>query len=248
MTKNKIDLRDLYADLQTELASRLGTARRNLRHPGAKGEVTEQEWRDLLRRYLPQRYAIAKGFVVDSESGISDEIDVIVHDRFYSPLIFHHARTCYVPAESVYAVIEVKPELSKATIDYAGAKAASVRRLHRTSVRIQHAGGAFDPSAPSPILAALVATTSSWTPPMGDSLRSALSDLSAESRLDLGCAASGGAFHMLGEGGVETVGDEQALVYLLLKLLHGLQQRGTATAMDYGAYARVLVAAESGEA
>ncbi len=123
----------------------------------------------LVARGLPPASLLdLEAFVVDSRGGISDEIDLIVHDRHFSPLLFHHATTCYIPAEAVYAVLEVKPELSKTMVDYAGAKAASVRRLHRTSAGITHAGGEYPPNHRTlpRILAGILTTSSGWVDPV----------------------------------------------------------------------------------
>lgn len=237
MSQKTIELRLLFRDLQAELEGRLGTARRNLSHPGAKGSVTEGEWTSLLCAYLPKRYAVSKGFVVDVAGRISDEIDIIIHDRHFSPLLFHHAQTCYVPAESVYAVLEVKPELSLENIRYAGQKASSVRVLHRTSTQIAHAGGIYAPRNVHRILAGILTSTSSWRDPTA-SINSALQSLDAESRLDFGCAARDVAFRATYENGLSSEisrsGDE--LVFLLLNLLRSLQVIGSAPAIDYGAY------------
>ena len=249
----KINLRALFSDLQTELEQRLGTARRNLNHPGAKGEITEAEWRSLLSTYLPTRYSITKGFVVDSRGRISDEIDLIIHDRHFSPLFFHHASTCFVPAEAVYGVLEVKPELSLATVRYAGSKAASVRALTRTSANIVHIGGKHRPtSAPPPIFAGLLASKSGWGAASG-TLSSALASLAPERRLDLGCAAKDFGFRAKyqartkprksagGSGLTLDCSDaDTSLVFFVLELLGALQAMGSAPAIDYEAYAKSL--------
>jgi hypothetical protein len=98
------------------------------------------------------------------------KLDLVIYDRQYSPLLFNQDGALYVPAESVYAVLEVKPELDKGTVEYAGKKAASVRALKRTSVPVPHAGGVFEPRKLFEILAGIVALESSWKPPFGDSL------------------------------------------------------------------------------
>src|SRR5882672_2058572 len=110
----------------------LRVSRGATKHPGAKGEAFEREWRLLLRRYLPRRYRVSKGFVVDHRGQMSHEIDVIVFDRHFSPFILDHEGIRVIPAESVYAVMEVKPSLNASTFNYAGRKAASVRKLLRT--------------------------------------------------------------------------------------------------------------------
>ena len=239
----QISLRDLFRDVEEELDARLGTARRNLSHPGAKGEITESEWHSLLTAYLPRRYSISKGFVVDSCGGISDEIDLIIHDRHFSPLLFHHATTCYVPAEAVYAVLEVKPELSKPMVEYAGKKAASVRRLHRTSGAITHVAGRYDANTKTPprILAGIVTTSSTWSDP-GASLSGLLGKLQADRQIDIGCAAKRLGFRAQYSPSIsiETSSGDTSLVYFVLQLLGALQSMGSAPAIDFEAYARSL--------
>ena len=103
-------------------------------HPGTKGDASENAWLDLLSTYLPQRYQAAKAHVVDSRGTFSDQIDVVVYDRQYSPFIFRYEAQTIIPAESVYAVFEAKQTLNAEHVRYARAKVATVRQLHRTSL------------------------------------------------------------------------------------------------------------------
>ena len=67
-------------------------------------------------------------------------------------------------AESVYAVFEAKQELTADYIRYAGEKAASVRRLHRTSLSAETIDG---PSRAKPlhhILAGILTLSAGWKP------------------------------------------------------------------------------------
>ncbi len=52
-------------DLQSQMMTKLGTNRRQILHPTSKGDATEQNWREMLRSYLPQRYGVEKAFVID---------------------------------------------------------------------------------------------------------------------------------------------------------------------------------------
>jgi len=72
---------------------------------------------------------------------LSEQIDIIVYDRHFTPFIFKGESTVYIPAEGVYAVFEVKPELNKKTHDYAVEKLESVTRLKRTSAEFRHIMG-----------------------------------------------------------------------------------------------------------
>lgn len=239
-----IDLRELFLHLQKDLAGKLETRRSVIGHPTAVGTATEEGWREMLEEYLPKRYCVSKAFVIDSDGRKSHEIDLVIYDRQYSPFLFSQGGAVFIPAESVYAVFEVKQELSGETVRYAAEKAASVRALHRTSVAITHAGGNFPPRPPFPLLAGLLCLKSSWSPPFGEPLEEALTAHPEEARLDLVCALQDGAFEVAWtpEGGVrlDRSAPDTALIFFFLRLLNRLQGLGTVPAMDLGRYGRVL--------
>jgi uncharacterized protein DUF6602 len=105
------------------------------------GVASEPHWINLFNRYLPQRYRATSGFIVDADGQRSRQIDLVIYDHFYSPLLFHDVSEPYIPAESVYAVFEVKRILYRKWILDAGRKAASVRRLRRTSAPLVWTNG-----------------------------------------------------------------------------------------------------------
>jgi len=109
------------------------------------------------------------------------------------------------------------PHLDKSYLEYAGEKAASVRRLHRTSVAITHAGGSSKPREPFPVIAGIVAARSSWADGLGYAFRSNL-PAGEDERLDCGCAPEDGAFDDF-SGELEVVGADGTLIYFLFRLL-----------------------------
>ena len=119
-----------------DIQRRLQAVRETIGHNGTMGDGSENVWLELLRKYLPERYAVEKAFVVDSKDSMSQQIDVVIFDRQYTPFIFVIENQKVVPAESVYAVFEAKQAIDAGMIDYAQKKVASVRRLHRTSLPI----------------------------------------------------------------------------------------------------------------
>lgn len=106
-------------------------SRNVIEHSVAKGDEGERIWIDLLNRYLPERYCARRAFVIDSESNYSDQIDIVVHDTFYTPFVFCFGGYEIVPAESVYAVFEVKQTISRRHLQYASDKINTVRNLVR---------------------------------------------------------------------------------------------------------------------
>ena len=233
-------LTDILDGLQAQLEGNLRGSRLAVAHPGARGEASEEDWLRLLKNHLPRRYQADRAFVIDSNGATSEQIDIVIYDRQYSPLLYNQANQRYVPAESVYAVIEVKQDLSREHVHYAGGKAASVRRLHRTSASIPHAGGVYDPRLPPRIVSGLVTYQSSWSPPFGDAFRDAMSELSPEAQLDIGCSLVHGAFEATysAERAVDLsiAAGQRSLVQFLMRLLKQLQALATAPAIDYGAY------------
>lgn len=238
MVKDKISLEKLFSDLQTELFSKLEVDR-SIPHPTVKGEETELDWLGFLES-LPSRYQVNKGLVIDAKGNLSDQIDAIIYDRHYSPLILQRKSTLYIPAESVYAVFEIKPNLSKENIEYAGAKAKSVRVLKRTNVPVRQIDGSFRQRSLLPIISGILTSRSDWKLPQEKSLKSALSLLDTNSRLDLGIALKGASFYCSYINGskleLAISRPEQALIGFYINLLKQLQLLGNAPAIDFDAY------------
>jgi hypothetical protein len=105
----------LLASLHEDIQQKLAIVRSNMGHPGAKGDASEHVWIKMLDTYLPQRYKAENAFVVDSEGNFSDQIDVVIFDRQYSPFIFKYEGQTIIPAESVYAVFEAKQTADAST-------------------------------------------------------------------------------------------------------------------------------------
>lgn len=234
----------LLKGLHDLLANELGIARTVVAHSGTKGELSEARWIQMLQNHLPARYQVSKAFVIDSENQCSDQIDIVIHDRQYSPFVFKFDSALYVPAESVYAVFEVKQEMSGHEIKYASDKIASVRRLHRTSIPIPHAGGTYAAKPPQYIIGGLLCLRSSWTPPFGVPFQTASAELEDQGRLDIGCSAQNGVFEIeylpkeLPRIDVQT--HAAPLAYFLLRLIARLQCMATVPCLDVMAYARWL--------
>lgn len=234
-------LSKLLAGLHDDIQKQLGVARDNFGHPVAKGDASEGVWLELLQNYLPQRYQAEKAFVVDSKGKFSDQIDIVIFDRQYSPFIFKFKEQIIVPAESVYAVFEAKQSINAAQVKYARKKLASVRELYRTTLPIPHAGGTFPAKPLIPILGGIVTFESDWKTTMGDSLKKALGDGSNEDRLDVGCIATHGHF-WFSKGDARYEFDEVAkpATAFLFRLISELQFSGTVPMIDVQSYATWL--------
>ncbi|WP_291078207.1 DUF6602 domain-containing protein [Hyphomonas sp.] len=231
------NLKELLGDLHEDIQNKLHRARKNIGHPGEKGDASEDVWLELFQHYLPARYHAIKAHVVDSEGTFSDQIDVVIFDRQYSPFIHKFQNSTVIPAESVYAVFEAKQTMNAELVEYAQNKVASVRKLKRTSLPIPHAGGEYPAKPPFHILGGLLTFESDWSPPFGDSFTKAVT-AENDRLLDLGCVASHGFFHRhrkTGEYSIDT--DRKPATGFLFRLISQLQLAGTVPMIDVEAYA-----------
>lgn len=237
----KIDIKEIFLGLQQQMRAKLSLNREILTHPVAKGDASELEWIDMLSSYLPSRYKVDKAFIIDCEGNISEQIDIVIYDRHYSPFILRQNGTTYIPAESVYAVIEIKPTLNSANIDYASKKASSVRVLKRTSAQIVHAGGKVEkPKKPFDILAGILTIDGKCT----DVLRKQLSNLPENMHLQFGCSLDHVSFWFKRREKMqytfEKSTQKKALIFFFLNLIAELQKLGTAPAIELEEYIKTL--------
>lgn len=219
----------------------MNSARKTLAHPGTKGDASEQVWLELLQTYLPKRYQVESAHVVDSEGNFSDQMDVVVFDRQYSPFIFNFKAAKIVPAESVYAVFEAKQTMDAGLLKYAKSKIASVRQLKCTSLPIPYADGEYPAKPPIHILGGMLSLESEWKPALGESLIRNLHDPTGKNHLDLGCVASHGFFNLDHDTQeyATHVGNKPATGFLF-HLISELQRAGTVPMIDIKAYAKWL--------
>ena len=228
----------LLSSLHDEIQRKLATSRSTFGHPGTKGDASERVWLRLLQTYLPVRYCAESAHVVDSLGNFSDQMDVVIFDRQYSPFIFNFEEQYIIPAESVYAVFEAKQAINAEQVQYAHKKIASVRRLHRTS--LPHPGGTYDPKPLQHIIGGLLTFESDWSPPLGEPLQRLLGESTDQQRLDLGCVAAHGVFEYDNPSGFTLTAMAKPATAFLFELIARLQAMATVPMIDIRAYAKWL--------
>lgn len=191
--ESMIDLKEMFAGLQTEMNAALNINRFAIHHQGSKGDATEDKWIEFLRTYLPKRYNVDKAMVIDHEGNVSQQIDIVLYDVFYTPFIFNHDGFKYIPAEGVYAVFEVKQDI-KNNIEYAGKKIESVRKLKRTSIPMICTGCTHSARPLSPIIGGILSSTSSYE--QTKTIEESLKKLTGMQSLDLCCCADKYSFYI----------------------------------------------------
>lgn len=235
-----MNLKELFSDLQKKMQGEIGLGP-FLDHPGEQGSLTEDSWITWLRDYLPSRYRVDKAKVVDCHGEMSDQIDIVVYDRHYSPMIFEVLGKKIIPAESVYCVFEVKPEINRQYIQYAADKIESVRNLERTSDKVPWAGGIVtSPQKPFRILGGLLTTRCEWVEKLhSPAFSTVMKEIGQPPKIDIGCSLLGGSFWSEDNRISFGTPDESLLVFYL-ELLKKLRVLGTVPAIKYDAYSGVL--------
>lgn len=232
-------LEQILHGLHDDIHQRLEIARKALSHPVSKGDASEKIWLELLNKYLPERYRAEKAHIVDSKGQFSEQIDVVIFDRQYSPFIFNFQGEYIIPAESVYAVFEAKQSINAAYVKYAQDKIASVRNLYRTSLPIPHAGGKYLAKAPINIIGGILTFESDWTPGMGKPLKTALNV--DPGVIDLGCIAAHGHFYFNPDDNeYNFISEGKPATAYLFKLISMLQFSGTVPMIDVMEYSKWL--------
>jgi hypothetical protein len=233
-----------FASQQDRMRADLEEIRTVQDHPTSKGDGSELSWLTILQSRLPARYRAERAFVIDSLGHKSEQIDIVIHDRQYCPVLLDTAGGITIPAESVYAIFEVKQDITKGNMVYASDKIESVRKLRRTSVTFKHATGTSQ-TKPKAILGGILAFHSGWKPSFGKSFMSAIGDLPLPGRIDIGCALVDGAFSVeyrrSAIGSISFSDSSSSLVFWMFELLRRLQAIGTVPAIDYKSYSELLV-------
>lgn len=266
---NKINIGELFGSLQNQMVAQLNTNREFILHSGSKGDSLENVWIEWLRSYLPNRYCVDKAIVIDSNGDLSHQIDLVIYDQQYTPFVFKQNGIFYIPAEGVYAVFEVKPDLQGNVgednfFQYAGKKIESVRRLKRTSVGIINAGIPQPARALTKIVGGFLASTNTYTHTSNKTIEAHLEKLKGLQSIEMGCAVDYGSFYVNYKGEEDTANKdldkrildyytqrqfenvtfskkENSLVTFFLQLTRYLQQSiGTVAAIDLNAYAKAV--------
>lgn len=210
---NKINIHSLFEGLQKQMEAQLNTNRENVLHPSSKGDSLENVWIEWLRKYMPNRYSIDKAIVIDSDGQMSDQIDLVIYDQQYTPFVFTQNGIHFIPAEGVYAVFEVKPDLegsctvdgkSVSHIEYAGRKIESVRKLKRTSTTIIDRGEPKSARPLTKIIGGVLTSVNSYK--QLETIEKHLTKQTGLRSLDMGCSVEFGSYY------VDHKGDEDGSI------------------------------------
>jgi len=98
-------------------------------HRGSKGSVREDSLVAVLRKYLPQHVLVTgSSEIIDSTGQRSGQCDIVIHDA-KAPPVFGATGFQILPIECVYAVIEVKSNLTWVELEKSCKNLARIKRM-----------------------------------------------------------------------------------------------------------------------
>ena len=97
-------------------------------HAGEFGMYREKIIKELLEPFLPSRLGVGSGFIITCKGNISTQCDLIIYDKFTTPIIENTEQRFY-PIESVVGVIEAKSILTKSQLKQALIKLSKIKSL-----------------------------------------------------------------------------------------------------------------------
>jgi hypothetical protein len=113
---------------------------RNRKVRASHGKVAEAEFRKWLAEFLPKRFSVTSGYVISyslSEDAPLLHCDVIIYDQLAAPVLWvepnpdesSRGNVRAIPAEHVYAILEVKSRLTPRSAIQAIRKIEELRPL-----------------------------------------------------------------------------------------------------------------------
>lgn len=108
---------DDYWQLRMEGAtSRLKAAQQIVSHTGTRGSLAENLLRELIRDFLPQRWAVGTGFIMSAGRKRSNQVDVLIYDQLTTSPIYRDGELVILSPGASRVAVEVKSYLNKEEI------------------------------------------------------------------------------------------------------------------------------------
>jgi hypothetical protein len=106
-----------WAGVQQRLEAEVAVFSELVRHEGERGRENEAALGRILGSFVPRRYGVGSGLLIDSQNRYGRQTDLVVFDQSDEPSALAQTTQLLFPVESVLASIEVKTTLRKEDID-----------------------------------------------------------------------------------------------------------------------------------
>jgi len=123
-------IRKYYQGIMDQIQNEVDLINSNFHHNGLKGEGNEVKIRKIIKKFIPERYGVDTGVVIDRDGNQSKQCDIIIYDKFNHPQLLGLSSVKMFPVDLVYAVIEVKTTLDKTSSTKSIENIKSVKSLN----------------------------------------------------------------------------------------------------------------------
>jgi len=101
---------EFYKTINNELMAIKDRLSSLISHPAEKGKYMEAILKSVIAKFLPRKYSIGTGFIINHKKEVSTQIDIIIYDNSF-PVLFSEGDFVVVLAKSVKAIVEVKSSI-----------------------------------------------------------------------------------------------------------------------------------------
>ena len=122
----------IFQQVLEDAENRLALAAKSagtFQHRGIRGDERAEALAQFLRQHLPQNFSIGKGEAIDYLDTRTGQLDLVIYDSASAAPLVSSGENLLLPAEALYAVIEVKSVLTQVELDSCALAAKKIRDL-----------------------------------------------------------------------------------------------------------------------
>ncbi len=126
--------RSLLESASKVMKAEFERAKNDVPHYGERGTEVEYILIKWLEQYIPKRFSVTSGFIIDDGDKVSPQTDIIIYDSLNSPVLRHSEKFKILPADNVAISIEVKSRLTKDAFLDSVKKTNIIKSLGKTPI------------------------------------------------------------------------------------------------------------------
>jgi len=129
-----LGLTELFDSVSKKLKIEFEEQAKILGHPGEVGTGRENVLKSILTKYIPRRYAVDSGFIVDALGNKSEQMDIVIYEAGFTPVFEIVEGKRFFPCETTVAVGQVRTKIgSREEMQECLENIKSVKQLDRSN-------------------------------------------------------------------------------------------------------------------
>ncbi len=123
-------LNTYYDGITQQIKSEFEFVNNYIEHQGEKGGANERILQELIIKFLPKKFGVGSGIIIDQDGKQAKQSDLIIYDTYLYPMIVGLTATHLFPIDIVYATIEIKTTLDSKSAMQAVENIQSIKKLN----------------------------------------------------------------------------------------------------------------------